>query len=154
MTIRFKAILALLAMSGCAQLATAETVAPPPVCCTTAEVQTLGDLNYLARVALNQTGEYKDRLYTLAMQLKAGTWSQWNDPDKGYILGLMAATPDGQYGPNRQLIYEFAAMIGVTVKNVTIPTNVVTPPVVVLPPSAPPPATVPSSVEEAIRAIV
>jgi hypothetical protein len=148
--IRFKALMILLAMSGCAQLATAET--PPPVCCTATEVQTLGDLNYLARAALNHTGEYKDRLYTLAMQLKAGTWNQWNDPDRGYILGLMAATPDGQYGPNRQLLNEFAAIIGVTVKNVSIPTP--SPVVVVPPPVSPPVVTAPSNIEDAIRAIV
>src|SRR5678816_3794790 len=95
---KFRALLVLLAMSGCAQLATAEEPVVP--CCTTAEVQTLGDLNYLARQAMGHTGVYQDRLLTLAMLLKTGSWSQWNDADKGTILGLMAATPYGQYGPN------------------------------------------------------
>lgn len=82
---------------------------------TPAEITTIGDLNFLARIKLTLYPGEKDRLLQLAAALKAGTYQAWpateREPD--HILGLMAATPDGQYAPNRALLTRFANAIHV-----------------------------------------
>lgn len=124
-------------------------------CCDATEIQKVGDLNYLARAALNHTGPLKDRLYALAMQLKAGTWHQWSDADRPYILGLMAALPDYQNDAyNKSVLDSFASEIGVPIQQgVIIPTPS---PVVVVtpPPPAPTPVTTTSSLDSLVRSII
>lgn len=80
---------------------------------TPAEVVTLGDLNFIARAALvpPHTGAVNDRIY--ALNFKNSAYLTWNDPDRGYILGLLAATPAGQ--DNIGLIQRVASAIGVTI---------------------------------------
>ena len=128
------------------------------VCCTAAEIQILGDINFDTRAAFGHTGPVKERLYTLAMHLKAGTWGQWADPDKGYILGLMAATHHYQNDAgNRAIVDAFAAMIGVIIKQVSLPAPVVVPPAPTTPPPVvqPAPAPIPAGgIEAEIRRIV
>jgi hypothetical protein len=132
------------------------------VCCTASEIQVLGDINYTARVVLGHIGDASARLYTLAMQLKAGTWRQWSDPDRGYILGLMAATDHYKNDAgNRAIVDGFAADIGVVIKQVSLPAPPVVvppaPPPVVQPAPAPAPAPAPipaGGIEAEIRRIV
>ena len=97
---------------------------------TPAQIQTLGDLNFLARTTLVlQDGEL-NRLLQLAFALKAGTYRTWpeRDPEPGHVLGLMAATKDVQtYQPNLQILTDFANDIGVGIKPLTRPYVEVTP---------------------------
>ncbi len=121
-------------------------VAPLPAgaqCCTPAEVATLRDLNYLARVALNHQGELSQRLLAMNVAVSAADYSSWSDPDRGQLLSYMAATPAGKYW--RALIDSFAALLGVTVRNVSVP-----PPL-----PAPTPASADTgTIEAAVRASV
>lgn len=108
---------------------------------TPAQIQTLGDLNFLARTKLSLLPGEHTRLMALAGALKAGTYRQWQDGDRSVVLGLMAATSDGIYEPNRNLIYDLASEIGVTVAMVTRPGVSITPaPAPPTPPVAPGPA--------------
>lgn len=117
---------------------------------STEQIQKLGDLNFLARTKLSlQPGELI-RLLALAGALKAGTYREWQDGDRSVILGLMAATPDGQWNKEHEgdVVGLLAAEIGVTVANVTrpgvsvVPAQPPPPPPVVVQPS---PVPVPSS---------
>lgn len=128
---------------------------------TAAEVQTLGDLNFIARAKVNHTGPVKDRLYAMALALKGQNggivaWKQ-SDPDPGQALGYMADTdPDGHDPYNRSLIDRLASFLGVSVKAVIWPATPSSPPpgpVVVLPPPAPT-APAPGTVDAAIQALV
>lgn len=104
---------------------------------TPEELSTLGDLNFLARTKLMLSSAEKLRLYDPARGLPKDVPINPADPDRGYLLGLLAATPDGIYW--RPLIDKYAAEIGVTVKAVNVgpATNPPAPPVSV--PSTPPP---------------
>lgn len=88
---------------------------------TTEELQTLADLNYIARVTIKPPADIIGRLMVLSSALKNGTYKQWQDADRGYILGLMASTKDGKYW--RSLLDRFAAEIGVTIQNVITSTQ-------------------------------
>jgi hypothetical protein len=132
---------------------------------TATEVQTLGDLNFIARAKVNHTGPIKDRLYAMALALKGqnGGVLAWKgqDPDPGQALGYIADTdPDGHDPVNRALIDRLASYLGVAVKPVIWPSAPPTAPpapVVVLPPSTPPvsqPATTAGAIEAAVQALI
>lgn len=130
-------LLTILALSACAQ--TPLLAAPVAVeeCCDEAELRVVGDCNYDSRVILGHSGEISSRLYQQGVTMKDGSWRTWSDPDRGLILGYIAASPCGSYPPNNAVIKAFAAEIGVTVKSVTL-----TPAPIIVPP-APPPVVVP-----------
>jgi hypothetical protein len=139
---------------ACAAPGWSQTNGPP--CCDAAQVATIRDLNYLARVRLGQQGPIVARLYAMNQAISAADYTSFRDTDRGELLGYMTATPDGTYW--RPLLEAFASRLGVSIKPVgSIPvTPPAPPPAPVPPPPSPVPPPPPSSgaIEAAIRAAV
>jgi len=127
-----KVLLALTALSAASAASAPDAEAQ---CCTAEELKVVADLNYIARVSLNHTGPVSERLYQMNMAIAAGSWRTWPDPDRGYLLQVIASTPDGQYPPNLAVLEAYAREIGVAIGGVP-------PPV----PPAPPPVPVPAPI--------
>jgi hypothetical protein len=141
-------ILAVALTVGCAAPAMAQD------CCDASQVATIRDLNYVARAALNHQGPISARLYAMNQAVSAADYTSWSDPDRGYLLGVMAATPDGSYW--RGLLEAYARRLGVTIRSAPLPAPApapapAPPPPVVLP--QPPPVTA-GAIEAAVRAAV
>lgn len=120
-------LLLALALAACDA---APLYAATPPCCTPSEVQTLRDLVYIAKQTAPDA--IIPRLITLSQALAANP-AGWNDPDKGLILGYIAATGDGIYW--RALIQDYAHLIGVAIKPIGQPQPLPPPPPdVIVPP--------------------
>lgn len=111
-------------------------------CCTAGEVATLRDLTYIAKEA-GAPAAIGTRLVVLADALAYGTYRQWQDADRGLILGYMASTPDGIYW--RGLINSFGATLGVSVKPVGPSVPPPPAPAPLPPPNTPVPAPQPTT---------
>ena len=109
------------------------------------EISILRDLSYVARTvyAPEWSGVLYDRLMAMSRVLKEGTYKTWIDSERGELLGMLAETPDGRYGPNREIIDHFATVIGVTVGGGASPIidSGTTPSPVVITPTPTPPST-------------
>lgn len=114
---------------------------------TDQEIVTLRDLNYIARRDYKPGAEVTARLLALSQSLLVGTYRTFVDVDAGYLLGMMAGTKDGSWGPHHEMIGRLAAEMGVTVKPVPAPS-----PVVVAPPPPDPVAVQPSPVPGELKA--
>ena len=95
---------------------------------TDQEISTLRDLNYIARRDYKPGAEVTARLLALSQSLLVGTYRTFVDVDAGYLLGMMAGTKDGSWGPHREMIGRLAAEMGVAVKPVPAPSPVVVAP--------------------------
>ncbi len=122
---------------------------------TAEELGTLAALNYLARKELILSPADQLRLFDPLRGLPKNVPINPHDPDRGYLLGLLAATDDGVYW--RDLIDRYAAELGVSVQAVSVERRPDTPiiteppakPPVVVPPVVTPPATPPAPVGDA-----
>lgn len=133
-----KWLLTVLLAAGCAEPVLAATP-----CCTAGEAAILKDVAWVATQA-NPPADIKARIGTLITVLKSATPLAWSDPDRGLVLGYVAATSEGVYW--LALLKDYAASIGVSIKSVA--PSVEPPPVVVVPP-APPPAPLPGALDSA-----
>lgn len=88
------------------------------------EIVVFRDLNFFARRdyrTLETNSAYQPRLLTMSYALRDN--ASWTDPDPSYLLGMMAATKDGQYELNRAVIDKYASDVGLLVKSVAAPTS-------------------------------
>lgn len=123
---------------------------------TDAEIKVVRDINYAARKEYQTDGSPMwDRFIAMTNALGAGTYKQWMDPDRGFLLSMMAKTSHGLDSDNRKIIDKFAAAIGVTIRDVPAPGAVATPPTAPTPiptPSPAPDVTTDSPLEVQMRA--
>lgn len=82
---------------------------------TADELRTIRDLNYLARKALGHTGTLSQQLYQFNQDVLGNLSTYHGQEMTARMLHAMASTPDGKWGPHRQLLHKFADELGVSI---------------------------------------